>query len=505
MGNREITVSEFFSRNKHLLGFSSLSRSLLIAVKEAVDNSLDACDESKVLPKIFVDIKEVKDGIFRLIVEDNGGGISEEDMQNIFGKLLYGSKFHCLKSTRGQQGLGISIVGLYSYATTGIPIKVVSKMGEKKANYLEVYLDKNTNSPKIVSQKKVSWDGADGTKIVMDLKANYQRGKYSVEEYLYRTSLLNPHALIHYNDPWGNEYVFSQTMEELPYLPKEMKPHPHGIAIGDFLDMFDFSNRKTVKSFLTNEFCSISPNAAKTALKKSSIKVQTSLKKLTKKDKENLYQALIDIDLPDPPTDALNPVGECQMLLSLKDNLSANFYAATTRSPKVFQGMPFIVEAALAYGGDIEEFKLMRYANKVPLIYRGSSCIITECIKDLNWGSYHVDHKNGNNPNDCLQAVVHVNSVSVPFNSEAKEDIADFPEIRSEINLCLQELGRKLKIYKGKELKLKEEQRKRKYIVNFIPYLSEGIGDILDLSKTKRNNLDKKLKGILEKTRVKIR
>jgi len=123
---REISIAEFFEKNKHMLGFDSGARGLVTAVKEAVDNALDATEEAGILPDIYVEITEVGD-YYRLIIEDNGPGITKEQVPKVFGKLLYGSRFHKREQSRGQQGIGISAAVLYSQLTSGKPAKITSR------------------------------------------------------------------------------------------------------------------------------------------------------------------------------------------------------------------------------------------------------------------------------------------------------------------------------------------------------------------------------------------
>ena len=143
-GQRDISVSEFFAKNRHLLGFDSPRKALLTSVKEAVDNSLDACEEAGILPEIWVHIEAVTDSTsrFRMGVQDNGPGIVRKQIPLIFGKLLYGSKFHRLRMSRGQQGIGISAAGMYGVLTTGKPVKIISKISAKEpAHYYELRID----------------------------------------------------------------------------------------------------------------------------------------------------------------------------------------------------------------------------------------------------------------------------------------------------------------------------------------------------------------------------
>jgi len=199
---RAISVSEFFTKNRHLLGFDSPTRALLMTVKEAVDNSLDACLEMKILPEIKVILKEITESRFNIVVEDNGPGIIKQQIPNIFAKLLYGSKFHSLKQSRGQQGLGISMSVLYSQLTTGKATKIISKISPNKpAHYYELQIDTKNNEPKILKDQTVDWDKDHGTKIELEIEGKYLKGRQSVDEYIKQTAMANPYAQITYLNP----------------------------------------------------------------------------------------------------------------------------------------------------------------------------------------------------------------------------------------------------------------------------------------------------------------
>jgi DNA topoisomerase-6 subunit B len=147
---REISVSEFFTKNRHLLGFDSPRKALLTAVKEAVDNSLDACEEARILPDLRVRIARIgtSEKQFTMTVEDNGPGIVKAQVPNVFGRLLYGSKFHRLRQSRGQQGIGISAAGMYGLLTTGNPVRVRTKPGKRSVPlYFEITIDTAKNRP----------------------------------------------------------------------------------------------------------------------------------------------------------------------------------------------------------------------------------------------------------------------------------------------------------------------------------------------------------------------
>src|SRR5499426_4179428 len=192
---REISVSEFFTKNRHLLGFDNPRKALLTCVKEAVDNALDACEEAGILPDIVVKVEATANGgpppavsqatRFRITVTDNGPGIVRQQIPPIFAKLLYGSKFHRLRMSRGQQGIGISAAGMYGQLTTGKPVTIISRTGGRSpAHFFEVQIDTKKNEPLILERKKIEWEHARGTQVTLEIEGRYQKGRASVDEYL---------------------------------------------------------------------------------------------------------------------------------------------------------------------------------------------------------------------------------------------------------------------------------------------------------------------------------
>ena len=168
---REISVSEFFTKNRHLLGFDNPRKALLTCVKEAVDNSLDACEEAGILPDVTVKLETVvgRDSQLRQARRPGSGSrspttdpaSSAQQIPRIFAKLLYGSKFHRMRMSRGQQGIGISAAGMYGQLTTGKPVKVISRTGPRAtAHYFEVQIDTKKNEPLVHENKQIEWDPA---------------------------------------------------------------------------------------------------------------------------------------------------------------------------------------------------------------------------------------------------------------------------------------------------------------------------------------------------------
>ena len=261
---KSISISEFFLKNRHLLGFDNPTRALMMVVKEGVDNSLDACTEIKILPEIKVEIHQINENRFVIMVEDNGPGIVKQQIPNIFGKLLYGSKFHKLKQARGQQGIGISAAVLYSQLTTGKSTKIYSRISSKKpAHYFELQIDTKKNEPNILKDIEIEWNKEHGTKIEIEIEGRYLKGKQSVDEYIKETAIVNPHATFIYITPEKERYEYIRATEQLPHEAKEIKPHPYGIELGQLMKMLQDTRANTLQGFLQSEFSRIGDLTAK--------------------------------------------------------------------------------------------------------------------------------------------------------------------------------------------------------------------------------------------------
>ena len=381
---RDISVSEFFAKNRHLLGFDNPRKALLTTVKEAVDNSLDACEEAGILPEIWVHIETVGTNRFKVGVQDNGPGIVRKQIPLIFGKLLYGSKFHRLRMSRGQQGIGISAAGMYGKLTTGKPVKIISKISPKKpAHYYEVEIDTKQNRPEIhngrgegvdippgnagleyMQTNGIEWvshydavegkhaaEVASGTRVTIELEGRYQRGRGSVDDYLEQTAIANPHVTLHYVDPEGNAMTYRRSTQRLPAEPKEIKPHPYGVELGHLVTMLKDTQASTLAQFLATSFSRVSPGVAQKICREAKLSGRASVRKIGRSEVERLYEAIQQTKIPAPITDCLSPIGEDLILKGLHSVVPGEFYAAATRPPAVYRGNPFLVEVGLAYGG----------------------------------------------------------------------------------------------------------------------------------------------------------
>jgi len=502
---REISISEFFTKNRHLLGFDNPLKSLSTTIKEAVDNALDACEEANILPEIGVEIKKLSEERFKILIEDNGPGIVKSQIPKIFGKLLYGSKFHKLSQTRGQQGIGISAAALYGQLTTGKPIKIVSKIGKNRpAHNYELHIDTSKNEPEITKDLEIEWEKEHGTKIEIDLEGKYQKGKRSVSEYLKQTAISNPHVNIFFKEPDGTETQYIRVTKDLPVKVKEIKPHPDGIELGILIDMLKRTNSRTLQGFLTTDFSRISAKTAKNICEKSKLYPNARPGRIAKQEADNLLRSMRDTKFIAPPTDCLSPIGEDSLREGLEKEIDAEFYTSVTRPASVYRGNPFVVEAALAYGGLLEgdsQVEIIRFANRVPLQYQQSAGSITKSIAKTKWRQYGIQQSGSNLPTGPLVIIVHIASVWVPFTSESKEAVAHYPEIIKEIRLAVQECGRQLGKYVRKQKKSKDEAKKKSYLEKYIPVIGEALKELLSLKETDEKKIIENLKIYLEKSR----
>ncbi len=510
---RDISISEFFLKNRHLLGFDNPSKSLLTTIKEAVDNSLDACEEAGILPEITIIIRQITENRFSISVEDNGPGIVKNQIPKIFGKLLYGSKFHTLKQSRGQQGIGISAAGMYAQLTTGKPIRILSKIKSQKESHLsEIQIDARKNAPVVVREDTIQWMKNDipkehGTKVEMEIEANYKKGSHSVDGYVFQTALANPHATIIYYPPEGEFIKYERVSNDLPIESKPIKPHPYGVELGIFIKMLHETKAKTLRQFFTSEFSRVSPKVAEQIANVSGLKVDQRISSLTPSQIELLYQSIPRVKIMAPPSNCLSPIGDQLIISALKRQYKADIYYAVSRPPAVYRGNPFLIEAGIAYGGDLpseEPVEIMRFANRVPLLYQQSACAMTKAIISTSWRSYNIQQPKGSLPIGPMVIFIHIASAWVPFTSESKEAVAHYPEILKEIRLALMECGRQVSMHISRTKRYMDQEKKKSYIEKYIPHIGEALREILELNKAEEEKVNLTLRDTLEKSRTKI-
>ena len=481
---REISVSEFFTKNRHLLGFDNPAKALLTAIKEAVDNSLDACEEAGILPDLVVEVEEVGEGRYRVAVQDNGPGIVRAQVPKIFAKLLYGSKFHHLKQSRGQQGIGISAAGLYAQLTTGKPVLILSKTGKgRMARRIELRIDTRHNKPEVLSDVEMDWQEIDhGTRVELELSGTYRGGRTSIDAYLEQTVIANPHMSLVYKLPkMAEPIVFDRAAHELPREPLEIKPHPHGVELGLLIRMMLEARGQSVKKTLVESFSRVSASIAQQVCEQAGISPTARATQLDAEKIEALHRALGTVRVMAPPASCVVPIGEDLIIAGLRRRFDAEFFTAVTRPPAVYRGNPFVVECGIAYGGKLDRDNpadVMRFANRVPLQYQPKACATTEAVYQTNWKAYQLSQPKGSLPIGPVAVVLHLASVWVPFTSEAKEAVAHYPELLREMRLAIQEAGRRLAAHLRARHRTENELKRRSLFERYIPELGASLAKI---------------------------
>ncbi|AFZ71645.1 DNA topoisomerase VI subunit B [Natronobacterium gregoryi] len=679
-----ISIAEFFEKNKHMLGFDSGARGLVTAVKEAVDNALDAAEEAGILPDIYVEIQEAGD-YYRLIVEDNGPGLTKESLPKVFGKLLYGSRFHAREQSRGQQGIGISAAVLYAQLTSGKPAKITSRTeGSSEAQYFELIVDTDDNEPEISVEETTTWDRPHGTRIELEMEAN-MRARQQLHDYIKHTAVVNPHARLELREPQAH-FKFERATDQLPEETEEIRPHPHGVELGTVMKMLTATDSQTVSGFLQEEFTRVGKKTADsiidafrdrhygremrwrspaahedvdlhaavsdatankgadataafaeaiadevddhdriahhellavvdtaaeaveedhgttfgdtvrenavdavwlelidavpeseeadaeddsaesrlvddmyaladeaTSTRKDDEVVRAFSERLagrfadaTDEDvrhrftrdtvresvdraaelteeyddvafgdtaRENVVEAIWDVmvtvpddpplvrelendrdatsdlvdsmratDIMAPPTRCLAPISAELVEAGLEKEFDADFYASATRDAEVHGGDPFIVEAGIAYGGELQaegSADVMRFANRVPLVYQRGACATTDVVKSIGWRNYGLDQPGGSGlPNGPAVIMVHVASTNVPFTSESKDAVANVPEIEDEIELAIREAARDLKSYLNKRRSMQKRRKKQNVLGKILPEMAEKVAEV---------------------------
>ncbi len=477
---RSISVAEFFEKNKHLLGFDSPTRGIITTIKEAVDNSLDACEEAQVLPDIYVAVARLEKDVFRIVVEDNGPGIVPENVPFVFGKLLYGSRFHQIRQSRGQQGIGISAAVLYAQLTTGVPTRIISRTGARTpAHYFELMIKTETNDPDVRVHREIEWDRMHGTRVEIEFKATLA-AKKRLLDYLRYTAVVNPHARIR-GEIDGEPYTFERVSDEVPPCPKAIAPHPHGIEFGLLKRMAEASNAR-LEDFLVEGFSRVGKKSAEEILGVAGLKGSKKASALSSQELKVLLDAMQAVQVPPPPASlCLSPIGEELIVQGIEKEYQVDFIKARTRKSSVHSGHPFIVEAALGFGGKLPaegQAQILRFANRVPLLYQQGACAITNAVSGVNWKAYNLSQQGL--PTGAVMVLVHVASTNVPFTSESKDAVAAIPEIEKEVTLALQELGRELKTYLNRRDRSRQQEDRARAICSIIPDIAAKVCEIVE-------------------------
>jgi DNA topoisomerase-6 subunit B len=453
----ELSVSAWFYRNRTIAGFDNPARSLYVSIRELVENSLDACEDERVLPDVSVLLKRETETnqdqdvlssgpeIFELVVKDNGKGIRKDDIPVLIGKMLTGTKF-TLKQSRGTFGLGGSLALLYGQVTTQEPIEVVTGRQDEEYGYrIVMQLDIETNQPVILKEEIIEKSPHEkGTMVSYKLQGDWIRSKKRIIDYFAKTAIIVPYASLLFETPDGEVLRYDGLIDKLPVAPREMKPHPRGIDVELLKKMIGATRTKTMKSFMKSSFQRVGISIAEEFLAYSGLDAERIPSSLDQQELVTLMNALAGFDRFLPPSPKSLSPASVDVLAAGVQRLLPDFAIFKQRSPNVYEGHPFVVETGVAYGGGIDSgINVYRFANRIPLLYDERSDITYRVVRNLNLRNY------GLRKEDPLVFVMHICSTKIPYKTVGKEFIGDVDVVRREIELgfkdCLREIGKKVR------------------------------------------------------------
>ncbi len=514
----EISAADFFYRNRDIAGFTNPARAIFSSMRELVENSLDAADQSGIPPDIYIrlsyDREKVMKGapeapvedknlpksnvsgsepkVYRLRVADNGSGVPARHIPSAFGQVLFGSKYK-LKQARGTFGLGGTMALLYGQITTHKPAFIVSSTGGARIYAYKIMVDIPRNRPIILYRKiLLNKEGWRGTIVEFSLEGDYAKSMSRVLEYLKQTALVNPYANIAFIDPRGRLYKFNRVTTKMPPPPKETKPHPYGVDVETIQRLIRITPYRNMVDFMKNHFHRVGEKTSHNFLETARISKTKDPRKLSQEEIVRLVKMMKRFrDFLPPDAGCLSPIGEELMKAGILKELQPKFVVVCQRQPSTYSGHPFIVEVAIAYGGDIQrknDIILYRFANRIPLLYDEASDVSYRIVKRINWRRYKVK------PEMPIAILVHICSTKVPYKTVGKEFIADRPEVKREILNGVREAARQLQHYLTKREHVEKERKRLSTFSKYLPKIAQFSTELA--GKEKPPNIKKLLLSV---------
>jgi DNA topoisomerase-6 subunit B len=513
--NLKITTSstaEYFSKNLQQVGFSSQTKAVLTTLKEAVDNSLDACEEHGILPDLKVVLEKVGAGSLknsdqiRIRVEDNGPGIDPEDVPKVFGEYLASSKFGRGRCSRGQQGIGISAATTWAQLTSAMGARVTTKTKNmRKAVSCTVEVDIKHNRGVTKDRETIDWDRQHGTAVEFVIDGRIQlNGEAGLISYLNGTTLVNPHLTLTYQLPETQPVTIERVSTGMPEIPEATEPHPHTMKLGEFIAHSHLFGRVKVAQWLKKGFSRVHEGVlndlVKAGLKKALL--EKSVDAMNEADFKELFVAIQNQKLNAPSTKSVLSIGEESMAKSIKRLGAIDFFSVVSRKPTICDFKPVQIEVAVARLEDKQieaesAVQVLRFANRVPLQFDKSSCAIVHAIESVNWRTYGLAQPKDSLPQGPYIIAVSVVSPFIKFKNASKETIDGSDELVEEIRRALIQAGQKLSKHIRQEAKANELEEKIRHIEQFGPILVEGLCRITSAPDTRKKKAEEGLLKIL--------
>jgi DNA topoisomerase-6 subunit B len=493
-GSKKITSSstaEYFSKNLQQVGFSSPTKAVLTTVKEAMDNSLDACEDHGILPNIGITIEKLGSGTMkntdrlRIVVDDNGPGIPDGDIAKVFGEYLASSKFGRGRCSRGQQGIGISAATTWALQTTATPVRVITKTkDQRKAVTCSVEVDLKNNKGITRDRQTIDWDRPHGTSVEFIMEGRVQlNGEAGLLSYLRGNVLVNPHMTLNYNLPEVGAATYERVTKDVPHVPDATEPHPHTMKLGEFLAHARLFGRTKTQTWLKTGFSRLSDKVISDIWKQHKLAnnmLDKGVESISDEDLKNIYAAVQGTALMAPSTQSVVSIGEDAMSLSVERLGEIDFFAVATRKPTICDFKPMQVEVAIAriQGGSSESdepVQVLRFANRVPLQFDKAACAIVKAITTVNWRSYGLRQPKDALPTGPYILAVSVVSPFIKFKNASKETIDASDELVEEIRRALMQAGQRLSRHLSRETKAADLEEKIQHIEKFGPVLVDTL------------------------------
>ena len=532
---KKMSAAAFFNDNRAIAGFGNTMRAVFTSIRELVENGLDAAEERGISPDISIDLRKLSDreinelldvqqfkklekhlDFLQLTCKDNGIGVPGNQIADLFGRVLTGTKYGVIQ-TRGRFGLGAKMCLLYSMSSVDLPAKIRSRyFMDDITHELHLMINLEKNEPIIMEQHEYlpgdpKYLEEAGTEISITFTGAWSRAKASVKEYFRQLAIITPYSNFDVNLPGDKEgeleeLRYPSVVDDMPPPPQVVKIHPWGCDITQFKAELTATQSKTLKSFLSNHFMGVNEEIAEHFFQLLEIDPNKPPKEITSHEIRRIvhdgfvkaYQEARDIKRKrdrifqfDPPRGtALSPLGSNRLRRGLEKELQPKFVEAITRAPKAYSGHPFAIEAAIGYGGGVNEAAqvkaatvhdnkiIYRYANRIPLIFGAGNDVITQVISSIRWNDYGLTRQS-----DPLAIAVSLVSTKIPFPETSKEYISIVPEIEEEIRLALMHLGRRLKTFLSRAKRKRREHARLSRFVRSAPIIIENLTKILEDEK----------------------
>ena len=504
-----LSAAQWFKENSEIAGFDNPGKSTFTSVRELVENSLDACEEDiqmlqmrgeeidypniniiihpvsheRIRKKILANLDEsgsgsVLEGIedfkiehdpsekyYVIEVADNGPGIYHEFISLVFGTVFTGTKYG-IKQGRGRFGMGAKMAMIHAQRTTGLDTEIWSATRDiSEESYFRIRIDLKSNSPIYTAQQIIPDKPWHGLRMRLYFGGNLIWAKQRILEYFKQLALVTPY--VDFRLVIGDDkYLFKRITDEIPPLPLETKPHPHGIDIEELKEMVKKYPKKykiknelkeghpTLAEFLMIDFQGIGDGTAKKFLRyKVDIDPYMLISELNEAHIFKLSEAMSSYDdFPAPDSSCLSILPPESLEKAANVLLEPEYIKNVTGKIIAIKGHPVHITTSVAFGGNIPTgVNLYRFANRIPLLFKERSDVCYKALEEANIKRYIDINVHG------VTVMVSVVSTRMPYQDAAKDFIADYDELRETIKLSMQKAFRGVKTY----ISRREEEKKK--------------------------------------------